>query len=388
MKLDVRRIESGRATELYIAATPDQGRTLGEQASEIFAAIEDVVQKEGARICRERIFSRESEQKILDEARRVAYTRNDSLAAPDWLLAGAETGAGGVQVHAIRGGKNWKPLLNGTGVLGWAFDLDDHRWAVTSGLSSPVGDGPQQTLAVFEKGNALLAQAGMDMSCIARTWIYMEDILDWYGPFNTARTDLFVERGLLARGGKKWLVPASTGMGVRPGRGGRIALEIFAVKGDGECIERYAAAGKQRSAFEYGSAFARSSVACSPAGKTCFVSGTAAIDEAGNTCFLGDAAGQINMTMECVSAVLKDHDCEANDVVQAIAYCKTPAVAEVFRSTWEKKLDWPWVVVIGDVCRDDLLFELEATAVSPKTKECPPKAEEAEAECCCEHVHA
>lgn len=387
MKLDVRRIESGRATELYIAATPDEGQTLGEQASEIFEAIEDVVKQEGARICRERIFSRECEQKILEEARRVAYSRNDALAAPDWLLAGAERGAGGVQVHAIKGGTNWKPLQNGTGVLGWMFDMDDHRWAVTSGLSSPVGNDTEQTLAVFEKGSSLLAQAGMDMSHIARTWIYMEDILDWYGPFNTARTNLFIERGLLAKGGKKWLVPASTGMGVRPGRGGRIALEIFAVKGDGICIDRHAAAGKQRSAFEYGSAFARSSMACSPAGKTCFISGTAAIDEAGNTCFLGDAAGQINMTMDCVSAVLRDHECGAKDVVQAIAYCKTPAVAEVFRKQWEKKLDWPWVVVIGDVCRDDLLFELEATAVVPTTKECP-KEEHADQECSCVHSHA
>jgi len=48
--------------------------------------------------------------------------------------------------------------------------------------------------------------------------------------------------------------------------------------------------------------------------------------------------------------------------VHVIAYCKTPEVEKVFEST-RKALNWPWITAICDVCRHDLLFEIEATAM-------------------------
>lgn len=378
MRIDVRQCRSDKALELYVSAIPDPNRTLGDQAADVFAAIEDVVHAHGARICRERVFAAPGQQPVVEHARAAAYSRLDALAPPDWLLAGtSDGGAGGVQVHAVRGPRAWRPLHNGTGVLGWAFELDDRRWAVTGGLAHPLaGDGPAQARAVFEKAADILAQADMDLTCVARTWIFMDDILTWYAPFNHERNRLFVERGLLAKGdptgganGKNvWLVPASTGMGVSPARGGKVALEVFAVKSTAAaaaattCIERHAAAGRQRSAFEYGSAFARCATADTPAGKTVFVSGTAAIDEDGKTCFVGDARGQMRMTLHCLLAVLRDRGCTGQDVVQAIAYCKSPYIAAEFRRIWGCEIPWPWVTVVGDVCRDDLLFEVEVTA--------------------------
>jgi enamine deaminase RidA (YjgF/YER057c/UK114 family) len=380
MRIDVRQCRSDNSLELYVAAIPDPGRTVGDEAADVFAGIEDVVHAHGARICRERVFTAPGEQPRVERARAAAYSRLDALAPPDWLLAGAsDGGAGGVQVHAVRGPRTWRPLHNGAGILGWAFEQNGPRWAVTGGLTLPQAcDGPAQTRAVFEKAADILAQADMDLTCVARTWIYMDDILAWYPPFNRERNRLFVERGLLARndptggadGKNIWLVPASTGMGVSPARGGKIALEVFAVKstaastpaGDGTCIERHAAAGRQRSAFEYGSAFARCATADTPAGKTIFVSGTAAIDEQGRTCFVGDPRGQMRMTIHCLLAVLRDRGCTGRDVVQSIAYCKTPQIAAEFRRVWECEIPWPWVTVVGDVCRDDLLFEIEVTA--------------------------
>jgi enamine deaminase RidA (YjgF/YER057c/UK114 family) len=377
MRLDVRQSRSDNALELYVAATSDPDRTLGDEAADCFAAVEDAVRAHGARICRERVFAPPGQQAVLERARAGAYSGLDALAAPDWLLAGTTVGgAGGVQVHAVRGPRGWRPLHDGSRPLGWSFEQDGRRWAVTGGLAAPkAGDGPAQTRAAFDAAAGLLAQADMCLADVARTWIYLDDILAWYGPFNRERNRLFVERGLLARGdptgganGRNvWLVPASTGMGVRPARGGRIVLEVFAVRSTdaadpGGCIVRHAADGRQRSAFEYGSAFARSATADTPAGRTVFVSGTAAIDEQGKTCFVGDARGQMRMTLHCVLAVLRDRGCTGPDVVQAIAYCKTPQVAADFRRIWESEIPWPWVTVVGDVCRDDLLFEVEVTA--------------------------
>ena len=50
------------------------------------------------------------------------------------------------------------------------------------------------------------------------------------------------------------------------------------------------------------------------------------------------------------------------DVVQAIAYCAGPPVREAFAQRYRSEYRWPWLTMIGDVCRPDLLFEVEVTA--------------------------
>ena len=375
MKLDVKTIQSDGATELYICATPDSARGDPAETAQMFQAVADAVIANGARPCRERVFVPEGQLQAYRDASAGAFP-DKAAPADDWLLAGGPGAIGGVQVHAVRGAKDWRPLFGKAGDLGgWTFAVDGQRWAVTRGILAPAaGDAAVQARAAFEAGEELLRQAGMDLTCVARTWLFMDDILAWYGDFNRMRNDLFISRGLLRRrdesGGDTSRVPASTGIGVTPARAGRVSLEMFATSGgsngDGNGnggVKRYSAAGKQRSAYEYGSAFARASESHTPAGRTVFVSGTAAIDESGATCYVGDTKGQIRMTLECVLAVLRSAACAPKDVVQAIAYCKTPEVAQAFAAGWQNELAWPWVVVIGDVCRDDLLFEVEVTAV-------------------------
>jgi hypothetical protein len=55
--------------------------------------------------------------------------------------------------------------------------------------------------------------------------------------------------------------------------------------------------------------------------------------------------------------------CIDEDVVQVIAYCKTTEVERTFNSSFRDTLPWPWITVICDICREDLLFEIEATAM-------------------------
>ena len=68
------------------------------------------------------------------------------------------------------------------------------------------------------------------------------------------------------------------------------------------------------------------------------------------------------MTVDNVHAVLRDMHCGSADVVQAMAYCATPEVQQHFLALYADKLPWPCLTMLGDVCRDDLLFEIEVTA--------------------------
>jgi enamine deaminase RidA (YjgF/YER057c/UK114 family) len=373
VQLITRTIQSTKTTsgalEIYISAIPQTGSAA--EAREMFASVEAVVTAYGATACRERVFVPQGRLTEFHAARKSAYNGKSERVPTDWLWAGAaDEPVGGIQLHAIRGPTDWQPLRIDGVLVGWTLRQDGCRWLVTGGLTSPNlnDDGPHQTRTLFEEGEDLLSHAGMCLADVARTWIYMDHILGWYAPFNEVRNRLFVERGLLRRGGfgDAPLVPASTGMGVTPAGGGRIALELFAVEGPEAHAKRYSAAGKQKSAYEYGSAFARAAEAHTPAGRTLFVSGTAAIDTAGKSCHIGDASAQIDMTINNVLAVLNTARCSPRDVVQAIAYCKTPQVAEAFASQRahqpSESWSWPWLTVIGDVCRDELLFEAEVTA--------------------------
>ena len=126
-------------------------------------------------------------------------------------------------------------------------------------------------------------------------------------------------------------------------------------------IEFFEAGGQQESAFAYGSAFSRAAVAPMPGGRTLFVSGTAAIDAQGRTEHVGDAEAQIEATLRHARALLSQVGCGDEHVLGAMVYCKTPQVERAFRSGWTS-LIWPAVTMVGDVCRPDLLFEVELIA--------------------------
>jgi enamine deaminase RidA (YjgF/YER057c/UK114 family) len=380
MRLECRQIVSPQAVELYLSAVPGSLAGAPGEAGQMFAAIQEEAARRGARLCRQRVFVPDGCEDAYRRAWESAGQGPGDLWC-NWLRAGPGT-PGGVQAHAVAGPAPWTPLVDAAGATaGWACRNGRSRWAVIGGLSLPrTGDDAATARQAFEAAERLLAQADLTLCDVARTWFFLDDILAWYGQFNEGRSGLFRRRGLLspARGDGPD-VPASTGIGVSPAggrwsageasgageRAPRLAMELVAVGREEGCIVRRPAAGKQRCACEYGSAFARAADAATPAGRTLFVSGTAAIDEEGRTCFPGDADGQIRMTLRNVQAVLSDMGRGAEDVVEAVAYCKTPAIAARFAEAFRASLPWPWVTAVCDVCRHDLLFEVEATAGRP-----------------------
>jgi enamine deaminase RidA (YjgF/YER057c/UK114 family) len=370
--LDIRRVESSAAAEIYITATPGENKTLEGRAQEIFSGIRDVLSSEKAHILQERVFGARSAMEKVLRVRSEAYGDIDDGIAPSALFGteGMCDPIAGVQIHAVRSDTRPEALVLNGSLCGRIIRVPGRNYLTLSAISADKstqksGNAAEQAKVMMEKSESVLRQFGADFLSVPRTWMWLSDILSWYDDFNQVRNKFFTERGLIGKGSRQSM-PASTGIGLYPAEGGKCAMDLTAVLEPADSIQFLGAVGKQQCALEYGSAFSRASRSVTPAGETVFVSGTASIDAAGATTNIGDALGQINTTIENVRAVLRDMNTADEDVVQTIAYCKTNEEEQIF-NTVKDSLPWPWITMICDICRPELLFEIEATAM-PKQK--------------------
>lgn len=363
--LEIRSVESASANEIYISATPGEAVQLYDQAREIFSGVSDILRSKNAFILQERIFSTLAATETIRRARSEVYGELHDGVAPSFLVA-AEGSTGpiaGVQIHAISTNNKPQVVSLDQTACGRILHAPGCTLLTLSSISAPqAGNNTEQARIMMEMGESVLKQFGADFLSVPRTWMWLKDILSWYDEFNKVRNDFFTERGLIGDGTRQSM-PASTGIGLGPDNGGHCAMDLIAILEPADCTQYLQVTGKQHCALNYGSAFSRASKATMPAGQTVFVSGTASIDAEGATTHIGDASGQINATIENVRAVLAEMQCSEKDLVHVIAYCKTTEVEQVFNSL-KGNLDWPLITVICDICRPDLLFEIEATAIS------------------------
>lgn len=364
VNLQIRSAESFAATEIYISAAADRTADPQKQAREIFRGILKTLRSKKASIIQERIFASRSVIEILRREREAVFGDIDDGVAPAFLI-GAETKPApfaAVQVHAVANNAKPQVIKLDNVPCGRILRLPDCTILTLSQIAAGhLATAEQQAKAMLEKAQAALKKFNADFLCVPRTWMWLGDILSWYDEFNGVRNKFYTECGTIGPG-TRHSMPASTGIGLAPEGGGKCAMDLLAVLKPAESIEFFSAVGRQQCALEYGSAFSRASAAVTPAGRTVFVSGTASIDAEGETINVGDPEGQINTTIENVRAVLRDTNCSDNDVVQAVAYCKTLDVLNVFDGIKEN-IGWPWVTVVCDICRPELLFEIEATAM-------------------------
>ena len=266
-------------------------------------------------------------------------------------------GLGGIQVWAVKGGEV-ETLRMDTRVVGTVFG-DEHVRTCLLGGFEPASEGSpgEQAVCVFEAMEAALALADMDFSHVIRTWFHLNEILSWYDAFNEARDSFFAPRGVFDR-----LVPASTGIGGSNAAGSALSGDLLAVKPLDDSVQLLDVASPlQPDAAAYGSSFSRAVEVDRPDRRQLFISGTASIDKEGHTAHPGDPEGQVALTMDVVRAILESRDMTWADVTRATAYFKRAADAPAFlRYRAENGLtNLPALMVENDVCRDDLLFEIE-----------------------------
>ena len=359
-----RLLESRETAEVFLTVEPSRRQDAAQQAEEVFSVVRTSLKSSGARLLQERIFATEAALPALLAARsRLCADFDDGV--PPVLLVVPEGPAGpvaGVQLHAVRSPIPMDIIRCDGKPRGRSVKMGDCCFVAISGLVAPTAGGADaQAHHMFTQAADTMKSLGGSMHSVARTWLWLGDILAWYDDLNRVRNKFFKSVGLIDIDPNTACMPASTGIGVYPAFGAACAMDLVAVLGKGGTVEYFREAGNQRSPYHYGSAFSRASRARSPAGATVYVSGTAAIDAEGRTSPIGDAKGQVSITIENVRAAFRDLGCTDGEVVQAIAYSKTPEVQAIFHKEFAS-LEWPCISVIADVCRDDLLFEVEAAA--------------------------
>lgn len=95
------------------------------------------------------------------------------------------------------------------------------------------------------------------------------------------------------------------------------------------------------------------------------VSGTAAIDEMGHSLHPGDIRSQIDCTFGKIEALLGQVGTGLRDAAAACVFIKQAKDMRIFHDLARGRdlAHFPAVVMVADICRPELLFEIDAEVV-------------------------
>jgi enamine deaminase RidA (YjgF/YER057c/UK114 family) len=336
----------------------------GEGIMEIFNRLAVTLKETGATLIHLLVFGSVRADAAGTEAMRRIF------GGVDWPVTWMEGAAcdnspiAGMQAFAFAGGEVQRLRL-GRRVVGSVWEDGAFRHCVLGGLgpdqiSAARADQTRQTL---DQLGATLAQGGSAFGDVVRTWFFLEDMLAWYDEFNQVRTQFY--SGVKFHTGS---LPASTGIGGRNPATAALVAGAWAVQPlSADARAQEIGSPLQCPAPAYGSSFSRAMEMSSPAGRRLFISGTASIALDGRTLWQGDARQQVVQTMEVVEAILHSRGLSLSDLTRATAYFKHRADVRAFTEWCATRglHSLPVVFANCDVCRDDLLFELEADAWRP-----------------------
>jgi len=288
----------------------------------------------------------------------------------DWPVTWAEGAAcedqaiAGLHVFAFTANRVTPIVLNGR-VVGSVFEDGALRHCLLGGLGPSLysASRPDQFRQTVELMETALAQAGFVLGDVVRTWFYLSELHSWYRAFNQARTQAYAR--IKFRGGSS---PASTGVSGRNPAGAALVAGAWAVQplaSSAQVVEVHSPL--QCPAAAYGSLFSRAMELSSPHGRRLLISGTASIAPGGQTLWPGNLRRQIQHTMEVVDIILASRGFDFSDLTRATAYFKNRGGLPEW-AAWcagRNLQSLPVLAAQCGICREDLLFELEADAWKP-----------------------
>lgn len=269
-------------------------------------------------------------------------------------------------------------------------------WIHFADVAEPTDPGGvySHSANAFETMARQLAQRHISYDRVLRTWLYLGDIVgeegqtQRYKELNRARTDFYKKyrfhTGHVPKHLNGSVFPASTGIGMD---GRDVVMSCLALTTDRSDVRLMPLENpSQTSAFLYGPhyspkspKFARAMAVCVDDAATTLVSGTASITESESR-FPDNPEKQTHQTLDNIEVLISPENFRRHGLdglgsgleglAQIRVYVKRLADYEAVRKACEDRVgDCPAVYVIADVCRPELLVEIEGIAFSRRS--CP-----------------
>ena len=376
---------------VFAAAVPRRGTTLAEQTDDALRTIEAVISVHGAHgaIVQQAVFL--PDPALIDECREIIHKfYGKDLPATSYIAQPPCEGKL-VEIEAM-GLCSGRKEVEITRVSEQLVIARHSGVAWTHAALVPrrsTGGAYEQGVSAFRQLKELLAGVNVRMDQVFRTWIYQggivadEDASQRYKELNRARTDEY--QGIqflcdrLPKGHPPGVYPASTGIGTEG-----LGLEVSAIALTTDRPEVLAVPlenPRQTPAYDYTAKYSLKSPKFSRAmAVTCgdyariFISGTASITAA-ETRHIGDAAGQASETLDNIAALISEENLSRHGLPGLGTTLAGMGLARVYikrkedyarvRAICEERLgELPTIYAIADVCRPDLLVEIEGIALS------------------------
>jgi enamine deaminase RidA (YjgF/YER057c/UK114 family) len=212
----------------------------------------------------------------------------------------------------------------------------------------------------YEKTAEDLAKMNLSFADVIRTWIYLDDIDSVYPTFNEQRDRFYREQGVFDR-----LVPASTAIGISTHKGHKMFCHVLAVRKLSDQVDIHTVQSPlQCSAMDYKVSFSRALEIKTPQYRRLLISGTASINAEGKTVYIDSIEHQAEQTSKVTDALLESNGMTQQHITRLLSYTKRyqdcPYTAQFVRR-WLPDNDGI-LNVHADICRAELLFEIEAEA--------------------------
>lgn len=385
-------VEGDGLRQFFAAAEPCCGSTFAEQADEVLGTLRTFIHKEGAdgSVVMQTVFlDNPANEAACRRMMREYYEKY--LPATSYVIQPPCEGAKlSIEAWGISSGKD-KINIERAGEEMVLAKRQGMTWAYFADFQGDTAKDSVycRSVSAFHSACVRLGDAGMRFDEVIRTWLYLGNITGEekhttrYLELNRGRTDFYRDRkfftGLLPQEWKNPVFPASTGIGMKSSE---MSLGGIALKTDRPDVVLLPLENpKQTAAYDYAHQygpdspkFSRAMAMVSGELVTTFISGTASIT-ASDSRHADNFERQTQQTLDNIEVLIASDNFDRhgfagmgvtlNDLALARVYIKRPEDYRQARAICQQRLGkLPTIYVVSDICRPELLVEIEAIAFS------------------------